>query len=151
MIIVYGFFETLYLTQGIYQLLIRLMEVEFRETMKKDLNQYYRTLAAFCGCQIPEPIPINKEGELQMQPFYMFLNSELNEQLVYAILHGINVVNDCSRCAVDAFEDITAVRGMHNFKIQDDGNAILTLDHYMIYKARRGQELRNSVDEEQLQ
>jgi hypothetical protein len=49
---------------------------------------------------------------------------------------------------VDAFEDITAVQGMENFKIQDDGNAVLTLDHYMIYKARRGEEekLRNSVE-----
>jgi len=78
----------------------------------------------------------------------LFLNSELNEQLVYAILHGINVVNDCSRCAVDAFEDITAVQGMENFKIQADGNAVLTLDHFMIYKARRGEEekLRNSAE-----
>jgi hypothetical protein len=39
--IFYGFFETLYLTQGIYQLMIRLMEVEFRQTMVKDLKQYY--------------------------------------------------------------------------------------------------------------
>lgn len=54
---------------------------------------------------------------------------------------------------MDAFEDITAVQGMENFKIQADGNAVLTLDHYMIYKARRGEEqkLRNSVEEEQLQ
>lgn len=53
--------------------MIRLMEVEFRQTMVKDLKQYYYAIRGSA------PSDLNSSEGLGLQPFYIFLNSELNE------------------------------------------------------------------------
>lgn len=64
---------------------------------------------------------------------YYFLNSALNTELVYVILQGISVMNKCSHSIISAFGDVTCMDELKNFRQLPNGNAKLTLDHFILY------------------
>ena len=48
-----------------------------------------------------------KEESNELQPIYLFLHSQLNVELVYAILQGVSIMNKSTQADLDAFGDVT--------------------------------------------
>lgn len=42
-------------------------------------------------------------------------------------------MNICSQCVISAFGDMTVLNELKKFRIKDNGNAELTLDHFILY------------------
>jgi hypothetical protein len=127
--------ETIYLIQGIPMLCLRLWDDEFRMVLLEDIRKAWFSVKVFLfGQSADRYAPLVDLESVELRPNYLFMNSELNQQLVYAILHGISLVHKLSRAAVDTFCDITIDREMKNLKILSDGNVRLSINHYIIYK-----------------
>ena len=69
-----------------------------------------------------------------LKPLIFFLNSQLNVELVYVILHGISLINLYSEVFISAFGDVTVHEELKKLKIlENSDDAELFIDHYVVY------------------
>ena len=106
-------FEVLYFIQGPLILSLRMCEFEFRKAFFCDLK-YYRALLCQRG---PVHRCIDNDGP-EPQPIYLFLNSQLNVELVYVILQGIGIMNKSAQAEIMAFGDMTVMDELKRFKVK---------------------------------